>query len=79
MDIKVLGPGCKKCGQTEEMIRSKASELSVDATVEKVTDTATIMEYGVMSTPAVAIDGKLVHSGGKPSERDIEGWLTQGA
>lgn len=79
MHIKVLGPGCKKCRQTEEMIRSKASEISVDATIEKVTDAATIMEYGAMSTPAVAIDGKLVHSGGKPSARDIEGWLKQGS
>ena len=79
MDIKVLGTGCKKCSQTEEMIRAKASELSVDATVEKVTDAARIMEYGAMSTPAVAIDGKLVHAGGKPSERDVESWLKQQA
>ncbi len=78
MDVKVLGTGCKKCEQTAELIKAKAAELAVDATVGKVTDAATIMEYGAMSTPAVAIDGKLVHSGGKPSERDVEGWLKQG-
>jgi small redox-active disulfide protein 2 len=75
MDIKVLGTGCKKCEQTAELIQAKAAELAVDATVEKVTDPATIMEYGAMSTPAVAIDGKLVHSGGKPSDKEVIRWL----
>lgn len=75
MKIEVLGTGCKKCVNTAEQISEVATELKVDAQVEKVTDPATIMGYGVMSTPAVAIDGKLVHGGSVPDRATIEGWL----
>ncbi|CAM4175077.1 thioredoxin family protein [Vreelandella rituensis] len=70
--IEVLGTGCKKCVTTAEQIEAVAGELGIKVEVEKVTDPAAIMGYQVMSTPAVAIDGKLVHSGSVPNRNKIE-------
>lgn len=75
MKIEVLGTGCKKCVNTAEQISETAKACAVDAEVEKVTDPAVMMRYGVMSTPAVVIDGKLVHSGSVPDRETIESWL----
>ena len=75
MEIKVLGPGCKRCVQTAELIATKAREMGVDVQVEKVTDIAVIMAYGVMSTPGVVVDGKVVHAGGLPTPDAIKNWL----
>lgn len=74
-DIKVLGPGCKRCQTTEEMVKAAASELGIEATVEKVTDYAEIAKYGIVSTPGIVIDGKVVHAGGLPKEDDLRRWL----
>ena len=74
-EIKVLGPGCKRCVQTAELITTKARDMGVDVQVEKVTDIAVIMGYGVMSTPGVVVDGKVVHAGGLPKPDAIENWL----
>ncbi|MGY8870956.1 thioredoxin family protein [Neptunomonas sp.] len=73
--IKVLGSGCSKCEKTAEIITRLAAEAGVDVTVMKETDLAVIMEYGVMSTPAVVIDEQLMHSGSIPHRSDIEAWL----
>ena len=73
--VKVFGPGCKRCETTEQMIRDAAARLGVDVDVEKVTDYADIAMAGVMSTPGIAIDGKLVHAGGLPDAAALEGWL----
>ncbi len=73
--FKVLGSGCKNCENTASMIEKKAAELGIEAKVEKVTDMATIMGYGVMSTPGVVVDEKLVHAGGVPSIDAIADWL----
>ncbi len=75
--IKVLGSGCKNCLTTAELIARKAKELGVDVDVEKVTDMAQIMGYGVMSTPGVVIDEKLVHAGGVPTPDRVTIWLTE--
>lgn len=75
MKVEVLGSGCKKCVTTAEQIREAGRRLGVNVSVEKVTDPAAIMRHRVMSTPAVIIDGKLVHSGSVPSREAIEGWL----
>ncbi|MGM0435006.1 MAG: thioredoxin family protein [Pseudomonadota bacterium] len=77
MRIEVLGTGCKKCDNTADAIREVASELGVDAEVEKVTDPQVIMQYQVMSTPAVAVDGQLRHSGSVPTRETITGLLGQ--
>jgi len=67
MKIEVYGSGCPRCKQTEKVMKMAVEELGSDATVEKVTDMMAIMEKGVVSTPAVAIDGKIVLSGKIPS------------
>lgn len=73
--VKVLGSGCKNCTTTAKMIEERAAVLGVEITLEKVTDMAAILGHGVMSTPGVVIDGKVVHAGGVPSADKIEGWL----
>ncbi len=73
--FKVLGTGCKNCENTAALIEARARETGVDVTVEKVTDMAQIMAYGVMSTPGVVLDGKLLHAGGVPSPEKIAEWL----
>ena len=73
--VKVYGPGCKRCETTEAMVKDTASRLGIDVTVEKVTDQKAIAMAGVMSTPGIAVDGKLVHAGGLPDTAKLEGWL----
>ncbi|MFW5750615.1 MAG: thioredoxin family protein [Planctomycetota bacterium] len=73
--VKVYGPGCKRCETTEAMVRDAASRLAVEVEVEKVTDARSIAMAGVMSTPGIAVDGKLVHAGGLPDAGKLEGWL----
>ena len=73
--IKVLGPGCKRCMQTVGLIEAKAREAGVEVKVEKVTDYVEIASFGVLSTPGVVIDGKVVHAGGLPKSDDVAKWL----
>jgi len=74
-EIKVFGPGCKRCDTTAQMVRDAAERLGVAVNVEKVTDPAQIAMAGVMSTPGIAVDGKLVHAGGLPDAAKLEGWI----
>jgi len=75
MDIKVLGPGCAKCEQTEKLVKEAIQESGVEAKVEKVTGTMDIAKYGVFGTPAVVVDGEVKVVGKVPSKEDIKGWL----
>ena len=74
--VKVYGPGCKRCEATEAMVKEAASKLGIEIAVEKITDAKSIAMAGVMSTPGISVDGKLVHAGGLPDEGKLEGWLT---
>lgn len=74
--VKVYGPGCKRCEATEQMVRDAAAKLGVEVEVEKITDQKSIAIAGVMSTPGVAVDGTLVHTGGVPDKAKLEGWLS---
>jgi small redox-active disulfide protein 2 len=76
MDIKVLGTGCSKCKNTIALIDQVAQAKGVAVTLTKVEDLRYIMGYGVMSTPGVVINGKVVHAGGVPSRDKVEQWLT---
>jgi len=67
MKIEIFGSGCPRCKQTEKIIKMAVEEMGSDAIVEKVTDMMVIMEKGIVSTPAVAVDGKIVLSGKIPS------------
>ena len=75
MDIKVLGPGCAKCKQTEEIVRQVVAEEGIDANIEKVTDVMKIAGYGVFGTPAVIIDGEVKSVGKIPKKEDIKAWI----
>jgi small redox-active disulfide protein 2 len=74
-EVKVLGPGCKRCTATIEMVQAEADKLSVPVTIEKVTDYAAIASYGIASTPGIVVDGKVVHAGGLPKPGDLARWL----
>ncbi len=76
MDIKVLGSGCANCKNTVNLIEQVAKAQGVAVQLEKVEDIRAIMGYGVMSTPGVVINGKVVHAGGVPSRDKIEQWLS---
>ena len=73
--IQVFGSGCAKCQTTAKLIEEAAKELAVAIELEKVEDYGKIAAAGVMSTPGVAVDGKVVHTGGIPPKERIEGWL----
>ena len=74
-NIKVLGSGCANCKRTLELIDEASKSKGVEIELEKVEDMAAIMGYGVMSTPGVVIDGKVVHAGGVPDRKSVEAWL----
>ncbi len=76
MDIKVLGSGCTNCKNTVALIEQAAKDKGVTVALSKVEDMRDIVGYGVMSTPAVVIDGKLVHAGGVPSRAKVDQWLS---
>lgn len=76
MQIQVLGTGCANCNTTYKLIADTAQAKGVAVELLKVEDLPTIMSYGVMSTPGVVVDGKVVHSGGIPSKAAVEGWLS---
>jgi len=76
MDIKVLGPGCPKCKTLEKIVINALAELDVAASVSRVEDIMKIMEYGVMSTPGLVINDKVVYSGGLPSSNEIKKIIT---
>ncbi len=71
MDIKILGTGCAKCQALERAVRAVVAREGIDADVSKVEDIVDIMNYGVMMTPAVVIDGKVVVKGRVPSDAEI--------
>ena len=75
--IEVLGPGCANCMRLEKNTREAVLLAGVEAEITKVTDYALIMAYGIMSTPGLVIDGKVVSFGRVPSAGDIAVWLSQ--
>ena len=77
MEIKVLGPGCKKCEQTEENVKEAIAEKGIDARIEKVTDVMEIAQYGVFVTPAVIVDGQVKCVGKVPKTEEIASWITK--
>jgi small redox-active disulfide protein 2 len=79
MKIEVLGPGCPKCNSTMENVKKALVELGKTAEVIKVTDINAMIERGVMSTPALMIDGKLMVQGKTPNVEQIKDWIQKGA
>lgn len=77
MEVKVLGTGCANCKNTYALIERTAKDMDVLVSVVKVEAVEDIMQYGVASTPAVVINGVVVHSGGVPSTHKVREWLSQ--
>ncbi len=75
MEIKILGTGCPRCKSLEKKVINTLAEMDVAASVEKVDDIMKILEYGVMSTPGLVINGKVVYSGGIPSTGKIKEFI----
>lgn len=77
MEIKVLGTGCPKCKSLEKVTREVVSELGIDATITKEEDIMNIMAYGIMHTPGLVINEKVVLSGRLPSANELKEIFTK--
>ena len=77
MEIKILGPGCQKCKTLEKLTREVVEQNNIEATVIKVEDIMEIMKYGVMTTPALVVNGKVEIKGRVPSSDEIKQLLTR--
>jgi small redox-active disulfide protein 2 len=73
--IKILGSGCKNCQKLEQISREAVADLGIDAAVEHVTDLRTVMSYGVLSTPGLVINEKVVSSGRVPSKDEVKKYI----
>ncbi len=75
LNIKVLGSGCANCINLEKLCREVITENNIEAEVEKVTDYKDIMSYGILSTPGLVVNGKVIHSGKLPTKVTLTHWL----
>ena len=76
MEIKILGPGCARCHQLEQMVKDVIKELGIDASIEDVKDIKKIMEYPILTTPGLVINEKLVCSGRVPTKAEVNTFIT---
>jgi small redox-active disulfide protein 2 len=76
--IEVLGPGCRNCQSVEKIVRDVVSSAWIEAEIVHVTDYAEIAQRGVLSTPGLVIDGRVVVAGRVPTREQVEGWLGVG-
>ena len=79
LTIKVLGPGRQNCDKVEEITKSAVSTMGIETHIEKITDINEIVEYGVLSTPGLVINGKVVCSGRIPSQAEVTTWIADAA
>ena len=75
MEIKVCGPGCANCTKAENVVKEAVAEAGVDAEIYKITDFAEMAKLGVLSTPAVIVNGKIMCVGKVPSKNEVIQWL----
>lgn len=73
--VKVYGPGCRRSEATAAMVEELARRLQLSVTVERVTNPMEIARAGVVSTPGLAVDGELLHSGSLPDGKNLANWL----
>ena len=76
--VKVLGSGCARCSALEAAVRAALAELGVDAAIEHVTDFMQIAAYGVMTTPALVVNGKVVCYGRVPGKDEVKDLIRKG-
>lgn len=77
MEIKILGSGCPRCHEVEKRVIDTLAELKIAADVQKVTDIKEIMEYNILGTPGLIINGKIKSAGRIPSKEDIKRWIEE--
>jgi small redox-active disulfide protein 2 len=82
LSIKVLGPGCERCERVGQYAEEALAEVvaahpDISATIEKITDVTQFVHYGVLATPGLVVNGKLVSSGQIPTREEIKGWLRE--
>ncbi len=75
MNIKVLGGGCCKCENLREAVKAAVAEKGIEAEIEYITDMARIMEYGIMSTPALMVNNRVVSMGRVLKAKDVMKYL----
>ena len=75
MEIKVFGPGCARCTETENLVKEVATSKGGNITLQKVSDLKEMMAAGIMSTPAVVVDGVVKSTGKVPSKEEIAAWI----
>ena len=75
MEIKVLGTGCANCNKLEKNVKDAMTDLGLADPVQKVTDIQEMLSYGIMSTPALVVDGKVKFSGQVPNKEEIKKYL----
>jgi small redox-active disulfide protein 2 len=79
MEIRILGPGCPRCGEVERRVKDTLVELDVAADIEKITDIDMMMSYGILATPGLVINGKVKCAGRIPRPKEIEAWIREAA
>lgn len=77
MNIKILGPGCARCNQLENLTKEVLKELNLDVNVEKISDVEEILKYPIMGTPALIINEKIKVAGRVPSKEQIKKWIEE--
>jgi small redox-active disulfide protein 2 len=77
LEIKVLGPGCTNCVQLEKMVYNACAELDLEADIQKITDINEFVKYGIMLTPGLVVNGKVLLQGRLPTKHTLEHWLQQ--
>ena len=77
MTIKVLGPGCNKCKTLEKLTAEIVNNLGIQAEISKEEDIMKIMQYGIMNTPGLVINGQVVLSGRIPTSKELESLITE--
>ena len=75
LEIKILGSGCTNCKNLEKLCREVVTENKLEANIEKVTDIKEIVSYGIMSTPGLVVNGKILSSGKLPTKTTLQHWL----
>ena len=78
LSVKILGTGCKKCQTLEKRVRELVAQNNIDAAIEKVTEIQEIISYGIMTTPGLVVNGKVVSYGIVPKDEQIISWLNKG-
>lgn len=75
LDIKVLGPGCANCVKLEGMVKEVVAQYELEATVEKITDYKRFADFGVLLTPGLVVNGRVLISGKMPTRSTLEHWI----